>query len=147
MTAAYCTLDIYSLKSHSIRHSRQLSKPSHMRPPFCIACTHENVQFYSYWREKDPLHLSMLVVVAYEFPQLLLSALQCCVKLLHLIHNVCLLHSQTLAVRFHSCNTQGGHTRWREKSGNLNGKLHSSHRTRQMKRTRRLCLDMAADGH
>lgn len=37
-------------------------------------------------------YLSMLVVVAYEFPQLLLSALQCGVQLLHLTHQICLLH-------------------------------------------------------
>lgn len=51
----------------------------------------------------------MLVVVAYEFPQLLLSALQCCVKLLHLVHDVGLLHFQTLAIRFHRCNNTHTH--------------------------------------
>lgn len=55
----------------------------------------------------------MLVVVADEFPQLLLSALQCGVKLLHLIHNVCLLHFQTLAVRFHGCNIHN--VSWKER--------------------------------
>lgn len=42
MAAAYCTLDIRSLKSHSMKHPRQqlsLSKPSHnvFRTPFLIS--------------------------------------------------------------------------------------------------------------
>lgn len=51
-------------------------------------------------------YLSMLVVVAYELSQLLLSALQCCVQLLHLIRQVCFLHLQPLTVSFHSFKTQ-----------------------------------------
>lgn len=69
----------------------------------------------------------MLVVVAYELPQLLLSALQCRVKLLHLTGQVGLLHFQTLAVCFHRCDTQGSHTMWHEKSEELN----SSDRTQR----------------
>lgn len=45
----------------------------------------------------------MLLIVAYEVSQLLLSALQRGVKLLHLVHQVGLLRFQTLTVRLHGC--------------------------------------------
>lgn len=50
----------------------------------------------------------MLLIVAYEVTQLLLSALQRGVKLLHLVHQVGLLRFQTLTVRLHGCDESGG---------------------------------------
>lgn len=44
------------------------------------------------------LYLSVLLIVAYEVTELLLSALQCGVELLHLVHQVCFLCLQTLAI-------------------------------------------------
>lgn len=51
-------------------------------------------------RKRVP-YFSVLLIVAYEVTELLLSALQCGIKLLHLIHQVCLLCFQTLTVRLH----------------------------------------------
>lgn len=50
----------------------------------------------------------MLLIVAYEVAELLLSALQRGVKLLHLVHQVGFLGFQTLTVRLHGCEKAGG---------------------------------------
>lgn len=49
----------------------------------------------------------MLLIVAYEVAELLLSALQRGVKLLHLVHQVGFLCFQTLTVRLHGCDQAG----------------------------------------
>lgn len=46
-------------------------------------------------------YFSVLLVVSYEVTELLLAALQCGIKLLHLVDQVGLLCLQTLAVRLH----------------------------------------------
>lgn len=43
-------------------------------------------------------YFSMLLIVAYEVAELLLAALQCGIKLLHLVDQVGFLRFQTLAV-------------------------------------------------
>jgi len=48
-------------------------------------------------------YFSVLLVVAYEVAELLLPALQCGIKLLHLVHQVRFLHLQALTVRLHGC--------------------------------------------
>lgn len=59
----------------------------------------------------------MLLIVAYEVTQLLLSALQRGVKLLHLVHQVGLLRFQTLTVRLHGCSREGKEREERSKLG------------------------------
>ena len=46
-------------------------------------------------------YFSVLLIVAYEVTELLLSALQSGIKLLHLVNQVCFLRLQTLTVRLH----------------------------------------------
>lgn len=58
----------------------------------------------------------MLLIVAYEVAELLLSALQGGVKLLHLVHQVGLLCFQTLTVRLHGCDEAGGEEEREESS-------------------------------
>lgn len=60
-------------------------------------------------------YFSVLLIVAYEVTELLLSALQRGIKLLHLIHQVCLLCFQTLTVRLHGWKTEfvEGQIAWR----------------------------------
>ncbi len=48
-------------------------------------------------------YFSVLLIVAYEVAELLLPALQCGIKLLHLVHQVCFLRLQALTVRLHGC--------------------------------------------
>lgn len=70
------------------------------------------------WWNECP-HFSVLLIVAYEVTQLLLSALQRGVKLLHLVHQVGLLRFQTLTIRLHGCDESGGGERDREEHSKL----------------------------
>lgn len=58
----------------------------------------------------------MLLIVAYKVAELLLSALQRGVKLLHLVHQVGFLCFQTLTVRLHGCDEAGGEEKREESS-------------------------------